>query len=360
MKRFITLFLPLIMILSLSFADQGVDCAIIQHTPYTVLRVTYEGADLQSATAVYQPGQTQLTPSVEAMDGGFLLSYGDTERYIFQWADDVLCLQQVRFDYESRYGNSIQKTELGLQFWQSGVSDSFTPIGDALWMTDGITLEEFNITQLPRSIGDVRRINAVKNAFGAENGSEPGEEPPAEMAIPLTAAVDTFMTDDPFEGQAAKGQIPAGTQVTGMTLAGEFYAFVEYQGEQLVRGYVPLKDLQPLYDQALSIGKDALYADVRWDVMDALIGKWNPESGSNWNRLILLDGGAWGSHVGEIMGNFRVYDGENGAYRMVMVSEDNVAREYILTLLPNGAITLSDGEDVSSFTRSEYSTYGNG
>ena len=152
--------------------------------------------------------------------------------------------------------------------------------------------------------------------------------------------------------------------MTGLSQCGEYYAYVEYQADKLYRGFVPMKDLIPVYDRALTVGDDLLTADVRWDVMDALCGKWYAENWADTGvserpALILFSNGSYRQRDGfDVLdeGNYRVYAAEDGAYRLYLITEDNREFSFPFTLNEDGTITL----DGVIHHREEYSTYGNG
>ena len=392
--------------------------------------------DTENHAAVYQPGDERgehpNAPKLEHVGDDVKLSYGDRESYLFRWDGTEYVLSDVRYMKENKFTDCYVKSADGLEFWQSNPEGSFLPIGDAMWNTV-ITLDEFNIAQMPRSLSEMRRLNMVSIAlaeapaldpsgewkgvkdggmlavyaapdassyrsskgkasvslggdiliYGTENGwtlvgyevsartrrigyvqKTLGEDPLAFAEIALRAEADTFLTDDPFVSQYAQVKIPKGAALTGLAQCGEYYAYVEYKADKLYRGFVPMKDLITVVDRALTVGDDQLTADVRWDVMESLCGKWFRE---NWAttgvfdrpELVLFSNGSCRERKGldvKDVGNYRVYDGENGAYRIRFITEDNRETEYVLTLGEDGSITL-DGE---VYLRNEYSTYGNG
>ena len=388
-----------------------------------------------STTAVYQPdderGQYPNNPALNHTTDGFTLSYGDSELYTFVWDGDYF-LDRVDYfaDPDLSYSNCLVSTYGGYLFWQSGPADTFLPIGEALWESDGIPLQMFNIEQMPRTLMEVRNINMTsdallegdellirdvwagsskgktlpvysapdKNSYRAANGKaavslkgevdilavqdgwtliqyevsnrtsrigwvetvigEGGENQFA--ATPLVSAADTFLTDDPFVSQFEQVQIPKGTELTGLAQCGEFYAYVEYRADKLCRGFVPLKDLRPTYDRAW--GVDAKTADVRWDVMDALCGKWYVPGFGNSVQIFYTDGTWVRRDNGEVLfsGNYRIFDREDGAYDLIMRTEANEDGWYHLTLNSDATITLTTTEGVQTLTRDEYSSYGNG
>lgn len=406
--------------------------------------------EVVSTTAVYQPGdargEVSNAPTLTQELGGFTLTYGTgntAEEYEFLYNDhgDYYLTHVTYGTGTDNYSKSFQYDENGLMFWQSGMEDTFTPIGEATWRTDGILLSEFNITQMPRSIAEVRRLNSVsaalteaapdllscaatlpaltdgellpvysapdENAFRAADGKASVSRSEACTAlgtvdgwtlvqydvsartarigyvqgeltdsvltlgnIPLVAQVETFLTDDPFVSQYAHCTISAGTEMTGLAQCGEFYAYVELTQEGVTyRGFVPLKDLDKKYDTAIATGEDQLMSAVRWDVMDALIGKWTYDD-SDGNTIILFAEGGYGSRANLVndsyyapTGNFRVYDApdsDSSTYQLVFFTEDNQVLHYTLRLNEDASVTVTDGDTQTVYTRDEYSTTGNG
>ncbi len=390
-------------------------------------------------TAVYQPGEQELPPSMTTIGGGFTLGYPG-EAYDFVWVEDVGRYVLARASYGTRVGMmnvftfSLEEDAAGASFWQSGYADTFVPIGDAMWNVQGvIPLEEFNIHQMPRNIAQVRRMNhvmaaleggpqfIVENVWGEEGKGEklpvyaaPDEDayrasggkaavstggmiyaygavgdwtlisyevsfrthrvgyvhrddllpewPMNFLSVPLVVAEDTILTDDPHVSQYAQAELKAGTEVTGLCQYNAFYAYVKVS--DALWGFVPMKDLQPKYDD--SRREAGLYADVRWDVIDAFIGKWTASEPVEWGRLILMDGGEFRNHLPgdgnffQTMGSFRVYEGADGALTMAFLTEDNVETRCNLVLNSDGTITLTRDGSETTLHRTEYSTYSNG
>ncbi len=420
--------------------DVHVNHAIVQNRYHAQLIAAYRDgnvwkADTIATTAVYQPGDKRgeypNAPVLTHIPGGFRLAYGEKEHYDFYREGDEYVLGYVEYVTSPYFSNSYIPGEGGLLFWQSGHDDAFLPIGDALWLTDGITLSEFNIAQTPRTMMEVRRLTQTADALaaysdglrvqatwaGEENGrmlpvySAPDAESyrsgsgkaavslkgqvdilgaaegwtlvqyevsprtsrigyvEGELAVgadlrfanvPLVAAVDTFLTDDPFVSQFAQADIPAGTVLTGLAQCGEYYAYVEYKADKLYRGFVPMKDVQPKYDMVW--GGNTLSDNVRWDVMDALTGKWYVDGWYS-KKTILFADGTWrvredGEYIEE--GNYRIFDRGDGKYDLIVRTENNRSPWYILTLNEDATITLTTTEGMQTFRRDEYSTYGNG
>ena len=398
-------------------------------------------ADHVNHTAVYQPGDKRgeypNTPVLEHIGYGFKLSYGENESYIFACEDGQYILHDVRYRQNEMYTDCFVRQDGWLEFWESNPGGAFLPVGDARWEAT-ITLDEFNIAQMPRSMAEVRQLSMVSNAlmdappleiadtwsgakdsaklavysapdaasyrsaegkasvslggeiriYGTQDGwtligyevsprtsrigyvqQELGEEPLAFANVPLTAAADTFLTDDPFVSQFAQADIPKGAALTGLAKCGEYYAYVEYQADKLYRGFVPLKDLITTYDRALSTGTDLPTAAVRWDVMDALCGKWEHSDDEGDGRMILFSDGTYRNHMPgdgaryREEGNYRVYDvaeGDGATYQLYIRTEDNQETTYTMRLNEDGTITLKTDWTETVCHRDEYSTYGNG
>lgn len=441
-----------------TLADCHVNHAVLQSRYHTVLIAAAREnkvweAETVSTTAVYQPGKIpEGCPPVPTLthrdEGGFILSYGEKEVYTFLRDEDgEYYLQRAQFQQDEWYKNVLLWQPEGMLLWQEGPGETFVPIGDALWETASITLEEFNIAQTPRTMAEVRNISLISGhltpphakpltATATLEGSASGRTLPVYAApdaasfraaegkasvslkgdvtvygvedgwtlisyevsprtsrfgyiegdyadgqalewypTALVAAADTVLTDDPFVSQYAQVQIPKGMELTALAQCGEYYAYCEFTLEgKVCRGFVPMKDLTTKYDEGMSLstqvadGTAPLMADVRWDVMDALVGKWQPSDGVD-SRLILFCGGGYRRHMSrggssyDEFGNYRVYDGENGAYELLISLEALPAgvegghdRYYTLTLNDDGTISL----DGVVYRRDEYSTYGNG
>ena len=388
-------------------------------------------ADVVNHAAVYQPGDEWRAylpaPQLEHTGDGFRLSYGEKENYTFLWNGEEYVLSDVRYEADTDYADCYMLVKEGLEFWHSNPEGSFLPIGDGMWPAV-ITLEEFNITQMPRYLSHLRQLTMTANALmdaprlkaaavweGVKDGAtlavysapdassfraaegkasvslggditiygtvdgwtlvgyevsprtsrigyvnrELSEEPLAFGEVALRASMDTFLTDDPFVSQYAQVKIPEGARLTGLTQCGEYYAYVEYQADKLYRGFVPLKDLMPVYDLALSVDGDVLTEGVIWSLMEALCGKWFPESGPAAGETILFSNGSFslrkdGQYTAH--GNYRIYQEENEQLTIRFITEDNQEKTCSLTLNEDGTITMDD----QVLYRVEYSTYGNG
>lgn len=432
-----------------------VNHAILQNRYHAVLiAARREGkvweAQNISTTAVFQPGAVPgglpAFPTLSHQDDGFVLSYGEQERYTFRcdgWGEYYL--HRADFKQSEWYTNCVVSHPEGMLFWQSGPGDMFVPVGDALWETESISLAEFNIAQMPRSMAEVRNMTSLhwvlggdsqpltalftrqgtKNArtlpvysapdkasfragsgkasvslrgdvqvYGVQDGwtlisyevsprtsrfgyieGDYAEGKPLNLRqVELVAAADTFLTDDPFVSQYAQVQIAEGMRLIGLAQCGEYYAYCEFpQGKTIYRGFVPMKDLTTKYDHPISgwweieEGSAPLRAEACWDVMDALVGKWEFTDDEGPGRLILFCGGEYRNYMPgdgtsyQEDGLYRVYGGDDGKYELVIFLEaahngQEMERRHTLTLNEDGTITVDD----VIYRRDEYSTFGNG
>lgn len=191
-------------------------------------------AETLSTTAVYQPGDARgERPALSHTSDGFILSYGSGERYTFRREGAQYVLTDVRFNVDSAYGDSLQWSEEGgYLFWESGAEDSWERIGDALWRTGELSLRHFNIAQLPRSIADVRRMNAVSSALRTDLGWLGAQEDFTGMKRGSKLAV--YAAPDQKAYRAASGKASVST-------GGDMRLYGEYDGWTMVEYAVSLR-----------------------------------------------------------------------------------------------------------------------
>lgn len=189
--------------------------------------------DTASTTAVYQPGdQRGTSPALRHTEQGFELSYGGSEVYTFTWMDGQYVLTRVSFNINSYYGDSLMWQDDGYLFWQAGLEDSMQPIGDALWRTEQLTLADFNITQLPRSMADVRRMNSVARALGAYGGELTVQETWQPVQDSHKLAVYAAPDENAYRASSGKASVSTG---------GEMKLLGSYQGWTMVEYAVSLR-----------------------------------------------------------------------------------------------------------------------
>lgn len=303
-------------------------------------------AEAVSTVAVYQPGDDRaVRPELRHLAGGGIsLSYGGKEVYVFARHDGEYCLQRVLFDESSSYGDSLMWTGSDYSYFQAGQQNSRQPIGDALWKTDMLTLAEFNITQLPRSMADVRRMNTVTEALMRSGGrlnvqeTWPGEKKARKLAVFTAPDEDSYRASNGKASVSTGGEIRLLGEISGWTM-------IEYEVSLRTSriGFVPASLMQvptpvPAAAEpvALVTARDTFLTDdphvsqygqaalpagtkvqglalcgsfyalvsyegagrsfwgfvplrdlalagdqTRWDVMDLMIGKWSLKSGNS-------------------------------------------------------------------------------
>lgn len=232
-----------------------------------------------STTAVYQPGdelgEYPDTPELSHTDDGFRLAYGNKEEYLFVYDEGEYVLQQARFCIDQEpLSHSMQRVwddayGEGYLFWQSGVDGSFTPIGDDLWRVGRITLKDFNVSQLPRTLEEVRCSYRTLEALEHHAGD------------PLTVALQwqgTSGRNDKFPVYSApdknsyraadgKASVSIGGEIDVYGQAGD-WTLISYQVSNRTSrfGYIGvnfLKDVPQLSDRTVSLvaARDTVLTD---------------------------------------------------------------------------------------------------
>lgn len=224
-----------------SCADDGNKKLDGVHVNHAVMRSRYhaqliaafrEGkewaCEVVSTTAVYQPGDSRAERvELKHTDDGFCLSYGGTENYYFVRQDGDYILSRVFFDEGSGFGDSLvwyeDESVSGYQYWDGGLDGG--PIGDALWQVEQVKLSAFNINQIPRSMGDVRRMNHLMGCFTAakETGdlmqnarAWEGEKNGVKLAV--YSAPD----ENSFRASSGKASVSTGGDMTLIGMYGEW------------------------------------------------------------------------------------------------------------------------------------------
>lgn len=475
-------------------ADDGNREVMDRHVNHAILTSRYHSqliaasrhgkewrADVISTTAVYQPDDERAEGAkLTHTDDGFVLSYGDRERFVFTWIMDEYVLTFAMLQADTDLADTlIRQAGEGYLFWQSGSGSAKDPTGDAMWQVDNITLDEFNIELIPRSLSDVRRMNMVSQTLRAEqnmasNAEEyafdlveaemwPGASKGAKLAVYSAPDTDSYrssggkasvstsgsmkllgeydgwtmveyevsgrtsrvgfvhaslmenpecltwadadawemqspemwnvpfmtvrltgITDDPHVSQYEQAYLQAGAYVKGLYPAGDYHAYVaaEQKG-QLIWGYVPLRDLEPVRDDVFPhTDKVRRYADFCWKVMDGLIGKWDRLDGmalaDGCQRIVLSSDGTYVLYTMEEEGmplfrlgegNWRIIVREPGRdykpyslpmYELLMVNEANEEMRFGIVVDEMGDLVFMSDTDYAVYERTEYSTFGNG
>ena len=218
--------------------DRHVDIAIMTSRYHSqLIAAVRQGktwkAETVSTAAVYQPGdQRGIRPELTHTYNGFTLTYDGRETYTFMYMDGRYVLWEVFFNTPSNYGDNMLWDGEGYLYWESGPAGSAQPIGDALWRTELISLDRFNIAQLPRSMADVRRMNSVSRAFGemqdriAPSADWPGEKKGRKLAV--------YAAPDAKAWRAANGKASVST-------GGRLRIYGEYDGWTMIEYEVSLR-----------------------------------------------------------------------------------------------------------------------
>ncbi len=220
-----------------------VNHAILSSRYHSVLIAAKRGllgwtAEAVSTAAVYQPDDARSRDVVlEHLtdEDGFRLRYG-SEEYTFQWAQELeaYVLMSARYDVDSGYGSSLrystdEELRACYELWEGGPENSARPIGDARWYCEPITLENFNITLLPRTMQDVRQMNKVgdflrltaKGVLGdgvTRTGVKDG------ILLPVYSAPD----EHSFRAAKGKAAVSTGGDVKVLGVTGE-WTMVSYE-----------------------------------------------------------------------------------------------------------------------------------
>lgn len=97
-----------------------------------------------------------------------------------------------------------------------------------------------------------------------------GSDVYADISVPVRAAVDTWLTDDPLVSQFAQANVPAGTQMSCIGVFDDMYALVQTKIDGKAAWlFVPLKDIEPVPGTVLT------------DVMAQLDGCWEYWAGGS-------------------------------------------------------------------------------
>ena len=159
--------------------------------------------------------------------------------------------------------------------------------------------------------------------------------------VPLEAQSDTWLTDDPRVSQYQQFYVPPGMPFICMGTYGMDYAWVAAKaknnsfvdggqivkdGDQIVWGYVPLRDL------TIS-SEDFLRTTIEWDVMARFAGHWVFAAGgvAVEDHLMLYADGTWEGYTDELTGGtwqITRYDPADGLYWADVPYEVTFFRDY--------------------------------
>ena len=183
-----------------------------------------------STPAVYQPGeekadQVTLAP---AEDGGFILEYPG-ERYEFAWnhLDEWYLWSAVLNQYGMwDAGPDVIRADYGPNAGTLVISDAFS--SDAVWTLPGTLTpspEEFNIRLFPRTVDEVRQLNAL----GAYILDLDCGLYPYPIEVPQDAVEPVYSAPSTDSWRAAEGKASVSLRDTK-----GLYTFGTYDGWQLI------------------------------------------------------------------------------------------------------------------------------
>lgn len=140
-------------------AQAGENLAIMKSRYHQVLLYLRDGVLRTYTKAVYQPG-TEMSPTLEKTQNGFVLAYGPEERYTFVLGQEGYLLEQAQV-------GSLTLTGC----WNEDGTDIYRyqavqGADSAIWYAMQ-HLGDFNISLFPRSVDEIRRLNLLQGALSS-------------------------------------------------------------------------------------------------------------------------------------------------------------------------------------------------
>lgn len=241
--------------------------------------------------------------------------------------------------------------------WRAGKGKAAAGLNGSLWVLTRREGEDGKAWACIRY--DVsERTQRIGWALCKDLGLEEETEDAAFARTPVETVTDTFLTDDPDVSQFAQFAVPGGTELTCLGQYNDSYAYVEAKESNgklssgkgtVVRGFVPLRDLQPAS------------SPVQKDIMAKAAGVWYAEgAGSAAGDLLTLDAdGTFASGMAggpdeepeTLEGTWYVtkYDAAEGIYwdepeyRITLLYENGYRAIYGMTLTETPRLSLTDG-----------------
>ena len=220
-----------------------------------------------STTAVYQPSDGCGLPTLARTEEGFELAYPDAgEVYRFElWYSEGS--QPIYTLVYAKMGD-VEVTQ------QGNACYVVTQDGESVLWRKHITLDNFAVRHMPhRGTADVRRMNEMTAGLqDAALFSLPvSADADRLVRVPIRAAFDTCLTDDPFTSETQQTALPAGTPLTALGYPARNWAYLYAEAEvdgQTVRGFVPMRDVA--------------FDDVELpEEAEKVVGSWQLYSGSS-------------------------------------------------------------------------------
>ena len=176
---------------------------------------------------------------------------------------------------------AVYSAPYGKSAWRAGKGKAAVGLSGDMWLLSEFRNENgesyacirYNVSGRTQRIG-----YALCRDLGLPEITEQSNEPGRSFVhIDVTAAADTYLTDDPDVSQFRQFSVPKGTQFTCLGLYNNDYAYVTAEvkngkfghGSETVWGFVPVRDLEPTSREKLT------------PVMEQLAGDWVLEAGGS-------------------------------------------------------------------------------
>lgn len=226
------------------------------------------------------------------------------------WADDEDVGQK-----KSNAGKGttpVYSAPFGKSAWRAAKGKASVGLSGNLWVLRYVTNADgeryacirYEVSERTQRIGYI-----PAEVLGEEAQGEPSED---FIHVPVYAARETYLTDDPLCSQFPQFKVPAGTQFECLGMFNRWYAYVAAEvkdgrfvdGGEIVWGFVPLRDL--------ALDADT-HGSILWDVMDQLEGSWEFYAGGNQAEDILVLH-ADGTYTGKWVQGDEVYPDNHGSW----------------------------------------------
>ncbi len=245
---------------------------IMQSRYHNQLIAAEKGADgwksvIVSTTAVYQPSEGYGVPTLTRTEEGFELAYpeaGEVYRFELWYSEGSQPIYTLVY---AKMGD-VEVTQ------QGNACYVVTQDGESVLWRKHITLDNFAVRHMPhRGTADVRRMNEMTAGLqDAALFSLPvSADADRLVRVPIRAAFDTCLTDDPFTSETQQTALPAGTPLTALGYPARNWAYLYAEAEvdgQTVRGFVPMRDVA--------------FDDVELpEEAEKVVGSWQLYSGSS-------------------------------------------------------------------------------
>ena len=192
----------------------------------------------------------------------------------------------------------VYSAPFGKSAWRAASGKAAVSLKDDLWLLRTFINQDgeawacirYEVSQRTQRIGFIEAEKLGKEAAYPDSVED-------MINVQLQTVRDTYITDDPLCSQFAQIKLPANTFLTCIGMLNDDYAYVSLEvrnskvsdGGQIMWGFVPLRDLSPVY------------SPKQQDVMDAMAGYWYYEAGGSMGPETLIlnaDGSFIGNNAG--------------------------------------------------------------